>query len=338
MHANDREAIEALSAGHVGAAVGLADTRTGDTICSSAHPIALASIEFPAPVVDLAVKAESTEDRTKLATALHRLADEDPTFVVRSDQETGEVIISGMGELHLEIIVDRLQREFGVAVDSGRPQVAYRETIVAAVDHEHRLVKQTGGRGQFAHIVFRIEPSGPGEGFQFEDRITGGAIAREYLAAIERGIVDAMLKGPYAGFPMVDVRVVVYDGSMHEVDSSEQAFRSCGRAGFLEACHHAGLQLLEPVMNVEATAPGSHTGAITSSLGAKRGRIVEMQTRGDLAVVGALVPLSEMFGYASELRSLTSGRGSFTMQFEHYEAVPFSIAEKIVDERRAAQA
>ncbi len=337
MHANDRDPVNILRAGDVGAVVGLAETLTGHTLCSPEHPIELESIEFPAPVIGVAVRAESNDDRDKLSHALHRLAEEDPTFLVHSNQETGEVIISGMGELHLEIIIDRLRREFGVAVISGRPQVAYRETILAPVDHEYKHVKQTGGRGQYAHMVFRIEPTDPGSGFQMEDTVTGGKLSREYLAAIERGIVEEMAAGPYAGFPMVDIMVTIQDGSMHEVDSSEQAFRTCGRMGFREACLAAGLELLEPIMNVEVTAPEEYTGAITGNLCSKRGRIIGMESRANAMIAQALVPLAEMFGYASDVRNLTSGRGSFTMQFEHYEAVPYSIAENVVEERRAAR-
>jgi elongation factor G len=335
MHANDREAVDELRAGHVGAVVGLADTRTGDTICTREHPIVLESIEFPAPVIGVAVSPASRDDRDKLSKALQRLAEEDPTFIVKSNQETSEVVISGMGELHLEIILDRLRREFGVGVNSDKPQVAYRETILGPVEHEYRHVKQTGGRGQYAHMKFRIEPSDPGAGFQFEDTITGGKITKEYLHAIERGIVEEMTQGPYAGVPMVDVSVTVFDGSMHEVDSSEQAFRACGKMGFREACRKAGLQLLEPLMSVEVTAPEEYTGAITGSLCSKRGRIQGMDTRGGATVLQGFVPLAEMFGYASELRNVTSGRGTFTMHFEHYQAVPFSIAEDIVEKLRS---
>jgi len=333
MHANDRESIDVLYPGHVGAAIGLSDTRTGDTLCSREHPILLETIEFPTPVIGVAVTPAKREDRDKLGNALHRLADEDPTFVVRSDPETHEVVISGMGELHLEIIVDRLRREFGVAVASGRPQVAYRETILDIVEHEYRHVKQTGGRGQYAHMVLQIEPTPPGSGFQFEDRITGGKISREYLAAIERGVLETIAKGPFAGFPMVNIKVTVLDGSMHEVDSSEQAFRTCGKLGFREASLKAGLELLEPVVSVEVTAPEEFTGPITGSLCSKRGRIVGMSTKSGAVALGAIVPLSEMFGYATELRSLTSGRGVFTMEFERYETVPYAIAEQIVEER-----
>jgi elongation factor G len=335
MHANDREAVERLGAGNVGAVVGLADTKTGDTLCSSQHPIVLESIEFPAPVIGVAVSPGSRDDRDKLAKALYRLAEEDPTFIVKSNQETGEVVISGMGELHLEIILDRLRREFGVAVNSDTPQVAYRETILGPAEHEYRHVKQTGGRGQYAHMKIRLEPGDPGEGFQYQDEITGGKITREYLNAIERGIVDAMAEGPYAGVPMVDIRVTVLDGSMHEVDSSEQAFRTCGKMGFREACHKAGLQLLEPLMSVEVTAPEEYTGAITGSLCSKRGRIQGMDTRAGATILHAFVPLAEMFGYASELRNLTSGRGTFTMHFEHYQTVQFYLAEEIVETLRS---
>jgi len=280
------------------------------------------------------VAPTSGEDRDKLAKALHRLAEEDPTFVVRSNVETGEVIISGMGELHLEIIIDRLHREFNVKAIVGTPQVAYRETIIGSIDHEYRHVKQTGGRGQYAHMVFRVEPSEPGAGLQFDDQIKGGKISREFLRAIERGIIGAMAKGPYAGFPMVDIKVVVYDGSMHEVDSSEQAFRTCGANGFREACKKAGLQLLEPTMSVEVTAPEDYTGAVSGSVAGKRGKIIAIDTKRNATIVRALVPLGEMFGYASELRNITSGRGNFTMHFEHYEAVPYALSEEIVAARR----
>jgi elongation factor G len=337
MHANDRQAIETLSTGQVGAVLGLSETQTGDTLCGEEHPILLESIEFPAPVISVAITPSSRDDRDKLGVALQRLAEEDPTFLVRSDAETGETVISGMGELHLEIIVDRLRREFGAAVNAARPQVAYRETILGTVEREYRHVKQTGGRGQYAHAVFQVEPVEPGTGFQFEDTITGGRISREFLAALERGVVDAMQEGPYAGFPMVDVRVTITDGSMHEVDSSEQAFRTCGRMGFREACLEAGLELLEPVMAVEVTVPEDKVGAITGSLCGKRGRILGMDTRAGATVLRGRVPLAEMFGYASEIRSLTSGRGTFTMHFERYEAVPFSLAEAIVQARRDAQ-
>ncbi len=334
MHAADREAIDELCAGDVGAVVGLSETRTGDTICSEKHPVILESIEFPTPVIGMAVTPESRVDRDNLSKALMRLAEEDPTFTVATDEETGDVIISGMGELHLEIIVDRLRREFNVNTTVGTPQVAYRETVVSSIEHDEKLVKQTGGHGQYAHIKIRVEPGEPGSGFQFENKVVGGRIPREYIPAVERGIIDAMAEGPYAGFPMVDVSVTLFDGSSHDVDSSEMAFRTCASHGFKSACRSAGLELLEPIMSVEVTANEDCTGAITGSLCSKRGRIIDMETRGKTGITRARVPLAEMFGYSSELRNATSGRGEFSMHFERYEAVPFSIAEEIVEARR----
>jgi elongation factor G len=334
MHANRRQPVKVFQTGDVGAVVGLADTFTGDTLCSEEHPIVLESIEFPAPVIGVAVTPDSRADRDKLARALSRLAEEDPTFTVSMNEETHEVIISGMGELHLDIIIDRLLREFTVKVNAGKPQVAYRETIIGTVEHEHKHVKQTGGHGQYAHVVFWIEPGDPGAGLQFENKVVGGRIPREYIPAVKRGIVEAMEKGPWAGFPMVDVKVTLLDGSAHEVDSSEHAFRTCSTTGFRDACKKAGLQLLEPIMSVEVTAPGDYIGAITGSLAGKRGKIVHLEARGEESVLTGLVPLEEMFGYASDLRTLTSGRGTFTMHFERYEAMPFSIAEKVVEERK----
>ncbi len=338
MHADNRLAIDELHAGEVGAVVGLGETRTGDTICTEKHPVVLESIEFPVPVIGLAVTPDSRADRDNLSKALIRLAEEDPTFTVASNEETGDVVISGMGELHLEIIVDRLKREFNVSTKVGKPQVAYRETVVGTVEHEYKHVKQTGGHGQYAHVKFEVRPAEPGSGLHFENRVTGGRIPREYIPAVERGVVDAMAEGPYAGFPMVDVFVVLLDGSAHDVDSSEMAFRTCGRQAFRDACRKAGLELLEPVMSVEVTAPEDYTGAITGSLCSKRGHIIDMETRGKTSIIRARVPLGEMFGYSSDLRNNTSGRGEFTMHFEHYEAVPFALAEEIVKARREAKA
>ena len=337
MHANKQQAIKELHAGGVGAVVGLSETRTGDTICSREHPIVLETIEFPAPVISVAVTPESRIDREKLSRSLSRLAEEDPTFIVKTDRESGEFIISGMGELHIEIIIDRLLREFQVNVSVGQPQVAYRETIIRPIEHEKKHVKQTGGHGQYAHIKFRLEPGRPGSGFQFEDEVKGGRIPREYIPAIERGFIDAMAEGPYAGFPMVDIQATVYDGSSHEVDSSENAFRSCARSAFRDGCRRAGLQLLEPIMSVEITAPEEYIGAVSGSLCSKRGKIIGMETRGKTSLLTGQVPLARMFGYATELRTITSGRGNFTMHFEHYQAVPFVLAEEIVSERRERQ-
>ncbi len=338
MHADRREPVEALHAGEVGAAVGLTETFTGDTLSALDHPIVLAPIEFPAPVIDLAVAPVRREVGDRLARGLADLAAEDPTFIVRHNAETGDVVLSGMGELHLEIIVDRLKREFGAEVTTGQPQVAYRETITGTVEHEGKLVKQTGGHGQFAHVVLLVEPAEPGAGFEFESRVVGGRVPREYVPAIERGVVEAMVEGPYARFPVVDVRVALLDGSAHEVDSSEQAFRTCAAATFRDACRRAGMQLLEPVMDIEVTVPEADLGAVLGSLAARRGRILALEPRGKLQVVHAEVPLAMMFGYTTELRSLTSGRGDVTMQFARYEAVPHSLAEEIVAQRRERNA
>ncbi len=333
MHANKRHAIDELHAGEVGAAIGLTDTYTGDTICEPQNPIILESIEFPAPVIDVAVSPQSTTDAEKLNKALVRLAEEDPTFVVKTNSETGDVVISGMGELHIEVILDRILKEFNVEVEVGKPQVAYRETIIGTVQYEHRHIKQTGGHGQYAHIKIEVAPGEPGSGLQFENKVKGGQIPSKFIPAIERGIVDAMAEGPYAGFPMVDVRVLLLDGSVHEVDSSDYAFRTCAAVGFREACKKAGLELLEPVMVVEVSTMEEYVGAVTASLCARRGKIVQMDTRGPACVIRARVPLAEMFGYSTELRSVTSGRGKFTMHFDRYEAVPSSLAEKILEDR-----
>ena len=334
MHADKQLALKELQAGEVGAIVGLADTVTGDTICDQKHPIVLENIEFPAPVLEVAIAPESAGDQEKLGKALRRLADEDPTFMVKNNAETGELIISGMGELHLEIILDRLRREFNLEVNSSPPQVSYRETILRAVKQEHKHIKQTGGHGQYAHVIFRLEPGQPGTGLQFENEVRGGRIPREYIPAIERGVIEAMTEGPYAGFPMVDILVRLLDGSAHEVDSSEQAFRTCGRMGFRAGCRKAGLQLLEPIMSMEVTAPDEYIGAITASICSQRGQITQVQSRERNSILRGLVPLASMFGYVTRLRSMTSGRGEFTMRFEHYAAVPFQIAEKIAEERR----
>jgi elongation factor G len=333
MNANERRAVETLRAGDVGAVVGLAETRTGDTLCTEEHSIVLGSIEFPRPVMDLAIAPETEGDRDKLAKGLSRLADEDPTFLVSSDSETDEVILSGMGELHLEIVVDRLRREFGVGVKVGAPRVAYRETIVGPAVHEQRLVKQTGGRGQYAHVVLRVEPGLPGSGVTFESEVTGGRIPREFVAATERGVRDAAIVGPFGGYPVADVKVVVFDGSTHEVDSSDMAFRQCGAAAFREACRKAGMRLVEPVMAVEVSVPAEDTGLVTGGLCAKRGRILELLPKGRTSTVRAEVPLAEMFGYSSELRGLTGGRGEFSMEFVRYAPVPALVAEKILKEQ-----
>jgi len=333
MHANKRERVGSLYAGDVGAVVGLTDTYTGDTICSEDDPIMLEAIDFPAPVIGVSVTPKSRVQRDKMAHALARLAEEDPTFTVTHDEETKEMIISGMGELHLDIIIDRLSREFGVKVQSGRPQVAYRETIIGSAKYEYKHVKQTGGHGQYAHVCLEVEPGDASSGLEFINKVMGGRIPSEYIPAIKRGVIDAMVKGPFAEFPMVDMKVTVYDGSYHDVDSSEQAFRTCGRTTFQEACRKAGMELIEPVMEVEVVSPSEYTGVVTSSLCGKRGKIVALDSKGNMTVLRARVPLEEMFGYASEIRTITSGMGNFTMHFDRYEAVPHIIAETIIAEK-----
>ncbi|MHC4874068.1 MAG: elongation factor G, partial [Planctomycetota bacterium] len=330
MHANRQEMVNELYSGEIGGVVGLSDTVTGDTVCCEEEPIVLEAIEFPAPVISVAVHPESKADRDKLSKALIKLAEEDPTFVISTDQETEDTIISGMGELHLEIIIDRLKREFDVGVTVGAPQVAYRETITTAVDHVEKYKKQSGGRGQYAHIDFTIEPLDPGKGFEFVNKVTGGNIPREYIPAIEKGVIDAMQKGVWAGYPVVDLKFTLNDGSYHEVDSSELAFRTCASMAFKSAFMKGNPELLEPIMILNIVTPEDYTGGITGNVCGKRGRIQGMDMQGNAQLVKAYCPLGNLFGYASELRNMSQGRANFTMQFEHYEAVPFSIAEEII--------
>ena len=334
MHANKQEAVDALYSGEIGAVIGLSETSTGDTICCEEDPIILEAIEFPSPVLSVAVKSAKGTDSEKLSAALARLADEDPTFIVTTDRETEDTIISGMGELHLEVILDRLRREYSVGVESGSPQVAYRETVTATIEVNEKYAKQSGGRGQFAHIVFTLEPLNPGLGFEFINAIKGGNIPKEYIPAIEKGIIETMSSGVWAGFPVVDVRVTLTDGKHHEVDSSERAFRTCASIAFKRAFLRANPQLLEPVMSINVISPEEYSGSITGMLCSKRGRILGMDTQGNAKVVKAIVPLANMFGFASELRNMTQGRGIFTMHFEHYEAVPFSIAEEVIEKKK----
>lgn len=335
MHANHQEIVERLYAGEIGAAIGLPDTVTGDTLCAEDQPVVLEAIDFPAPVISVAVKPQSRGDRDKLMTALTKLAEEDPTFTVRVDKETEDTIISGMGELHLDIIVDRLRREFNVAVDSSAPEVAYRETCTRAVEHEERYRKQTGGHGQYAHVIIRLEPQEPGVGYEFVNEVKGGNIPKEYIPAIEKGIKDAMEEGPKAGYPVVDVKVTLLDGSYHEVDSSEMAFRLCGSMAFKAAFLKGNPQLLEPVMRLAITTPPDYSGSVTGNLSSRRGRVMGMEAMGEKAqVVKALAPLSNLFGYTSELRNMTQGRAGFNMQFEFYEPVPTAIAEEVIAKRK----
>ncbi len=334
MHANRQEALDEAHAGDIVGIVGLGDTKTGDTLCDKDHPIHLEAIEFPAPVISISIKPNAQVDSEKLGEALIRLADEDPTFIVNYDQETSETIISGMGELHLEIIVDRIKREFNVQADVGRPEVAYRETATRRVEGAYKHVKQSGGRGQFGHVVLVLEPLNPGEGFEFVNKIVGGRIPAEFIPSVEKGVVKAMTSGPYAGYPVVDMRVELVDGSYHDVDSSDFAFQEAGRAGFKEMFLKAHPELLEPVMSVKAVTPEDFMGPVSSSICQRRGRIESMDTVKGSKLVRGMVPLSEMFGYSNTLRTLTQGRASFSMHFEHYEAVPFALAEQIVKKRR----
>jgi elongation factor G len=334
MHANRQEAVEEALCGDIVAAVGLADTRTGDTLCCQDNPIVLESIEFPAPVMSVSIRPDSSVDGDRMSGALHHLADEDPTFLVAFDDETKETILSGMGELHLEVLVERMRREYGVAAAVGRPEVAYRETGTAAVEGVYRHVKQTGGRGQFAHVRLRIEPQDAGRGFSFVNEVVGGRIPAEYIPAVEKGVIRAMRSGPFAGYPVVDMKVTVCDGSYHEVDSSDFAFAEAGRVCFRELFLKSHPELLEPVMSVEVIAPDEYMGAVSGSVCQRRGRIEAMDEQGEYRAIRGMVPLSEMFGYANTVRTLTQGRGSFTMQFEHYEAVPYALAEEIVKKRR----
>lgn len=329
MHANHREEVDQVYSGDIAAIVGLKDTSTGDSLADEKHPILLESLEFPEPVINLAVEPKSKADQDKLGLALQRLAEEDPTFKVYTDEETGQTIIAGMGELHLEIIVDRLLREFKVEANIGKPQVAYRETITKAVTAEGKFVRQSGGRGQYGHVVLEVEPNEPGAGFQFENKIVGGVVPREYIAPVEAGIKEAMLTGVVAGFPVVDVKVAIVDGSYHEVDSSEMAFKIAGSIGFKEACHKADPVLLEPMMRLEVVTPDEFLGDVMGDINSRRGKIEGMEQRGNTQVVKAHVPLAEMFGYATSLRSLTQGRAQHTMTFSHYEQVPSSLAEEI---------
>ena len=334
MHANRRDAVDDASCGDIVAIVGLGDTRTGDTICSKEHKIILESIEFPAPVMSISIVPESRTDSDKMGQALHDLADEDPTFMVGFDDETKETIISGMGELHLEVLVERLRREFGVQAKVGRPEVAYRETATSRVEGQYKHVKQSGGRGQFGHVHLRLDPVAPGEGFGFINEVKGGNIPSEYIPAVEKGVIKAMVSGPYAGYPVVDMHVTVYDGSYHEVDSSEFAFIEAARVCFRDLFMKAGPELLEPVMSLEVTCPEEFMGSISGTICSRRGRIESMDERGGSKVVRGMVPLNEMFGFSNTIRSLSQGRGNFTMHFERYEAVPFSIAEDIIKKRR----
>jgi elongation factor G len=329
MHANKREEIKEVYAGDIAAAVGLRTATTGDTLCDETHPIILESIEFPEPVISIAIEPKSKADQEKLGLSLQKLATEDPSFRVRTDQETGQTIISGMGELHLEIIVDRLLREFSVGANVGKPQVAYKETIRKTAEREGKFIRQTGGRGQYGHVFLRVEPQQPGSGFEFVDAIKGGSIPREYIPAVEKGVKEAMENGALAGYPIVDVKATLLDGSYHDVDSSEIAFKIAGSMAFKDAVSKASPVLLEPIMAVEVVVPDEFMGEVIGDINARRGKVLGMDSRPAAQVIEARVPLAEMFGYATDLRSMTQGRATYTMQFSHYEPVPATISEEI---------
>jgi elongation factor G len=331
MHANKREDIQEIRAGDICAAVGLRTVSTGDTICDDEAPVMLESIDFPTPVIQLAVEPRTKADQEKLGMAIQKLAQEDPTFRVNTDNETGQTILSGMGELHLEIIVDRMLREFGVAANVGKPQVAYRETIRKNSQAEGRFVRQTGGHGQYGHVKIRIAPLPAGAGFEFVNEVFGGTVPKEYIKPAEAGIREALEGGVLAGYPMSDVKVTLYDGSYHDVDSSEMAFKIAGSMALKEAARRAKPVLLEPIMAVEVVVPEEYMGDVIGDLNSRRGRIEGMELRGTTQIVKSMAPLSEMFGYATSLRSRTQGRGSFTMHFGKYEEVPGALAEEIVN-------
>jgi elongation factor G len=333
MHANHREEVEEINAGDIGAIVGLKNTTTGDSLVDPAHPIVLERITFPEPVITIRIEPKTKVDQEKMGIALHRLAEEDPTFRVSGDPDTGETLIAGMGELHLEIIVDRMKREFNVEANVGRPQVAYKETIKGKADAEGKYIRQSGGKGQYGHVKIRIEPMERGKGYEFVDEIKGGSIPQEFIAPVEKGLEEAIAKGVLAGYPMTDLKVTLYDGSYHDVDSSEFAFKIAASMALQEAARQAKVVLLEPIMKVQAIAPDSFLGDVTGDLSARRAKITAMGERGMARVVEADVPLAEMFGYVTNLRSMTQGRGSFTMEFSHYDEVPTNVATAVIEGR-----
>jgi elongation factor G len=335
MHANHREDIDEVYAGDIAAMVGPKNSYTGDTICDPDHPIVLESIRFPEPVVELAIEPKTKADQDKMAIALNRLSEEDPTFRVYTDQETGQTIIKGMGELHLEVIVDRMRREYKVEANQGKPQVSYRETLTQPVDIETRFVRQTGGKGQYAHVKIKFEPNAPGSGFEFTNAIVGGVIPKEYIPAVEQGLKEAMQTGVIAGYPVVDLKATLYDGSYHEVDSSEMAFKIAASMALKDGVRKGRPQLLEPIMKVETTTPEDFLGTVLGDLNSRRGRVEGMEARGNAQVVRAYVPLATMFGYTTDLRSATQGRATSSMEFDHYEPLPDALAKEIIEKRSA---
>jgi elongation factor G len=331
MHSNNREEVKSVSAGDIAAAVGLKNTATGDTLCDEEKPILLESMDFPEPVIDVAIEPKSKVDEEKLGVALNRLAEEDPTFRVRTDEETNQTIIAGMGELHLEILVERMKREFNVQANVGKPQVAYKETVKKTQEAESKYIRQTGGRGQYGHVVLTVEPQESGKGYEFVNKIVGGVIPKEYIPAIDKGVKEAMTSGTLAGYPVVDVKVTVIDGSFHEVDSSELAFKIAGSMAFKEACKRASPIILEPIMKAEVIVPEEYMGDVIGDLNSRRGKIADMESKNKIQHIKANVPLGEMFGYSTSLRSLTQGRGNYNMEPSHYEEVPKQIADKILE-------
>ncbi len=330
MHANHREEVKEVAAGDIAAIIGLKNTITGNTLCDESRPVMLEAITFPEPVIKIAVEPKTKTDQEKMGMALQKLAEEDPTFRVETDEETNQTLISGMGELHLDVIVDRMKREFKVEANIGKPQVSYRETIKSTAEAEGKYIKQSGGRGQYGHCWLRVEPQEEGKGFEFVDEIKGGVIPKEYIPAIEKGVKEAMDQGVLAGYPMVDIKATVYDGSYHEVDSSEAAFKMAAILGFKEACRRAQATILEPIMKVEVTTPEEYMGNIVGDLNSRRGQIDKMYDRGNVKVIDSRVPLAEMFGYATELRSMSQGRASYAMEFLHYREVPKNIMEDLM--------
>jgi elongation factor G len=330
MHANKREELKEVSAGDIAAVVGLKHTLTGDTLCDDKQPIILEIMEFPEPVMSVAIEPKTKADQEKLSQSLAKLTQEDPSFRVSFNEETNQTIISGMGELHLEIIVDRLLREFKVGASVGKPQVAYKETIRNSSKAEGKFIKQTGGRGQYGHVYIEIEPLEPGKGFEFENKVVGGTIPREYIPAVEKGIRESADRGILAGYPVVDIKARLYDGSYHDVDSSEMAFKIAGSMAFKEATKNAKPVLLEPVMSLEIVTPEEYMGDVIGDLNSRRGRIINIEKRGNVQVIKGQAPLAEMFGYATDLRSKTQGRATYTMQFSHYNEVPKGVSEGII--------
>ena len=330
MHANHRNEIKEVYAGDIAAAVGLKDVTTGETLCSEKEPVVLERMEFPEPVISIAVEPKTKADQEKMGIALQKLAQEDPSFRVRTDEESGQTIISGMGELHLEIIVDRMRREFKVETSTGRPEVAYRETIRASVEQEGKYIRQTGGRGQYGHVWLRVEPQAAGKGYEFVNAIVGGVIPREYIPAVDKGIQEQVQNGVVAGYPVVDVKVTLFDGSYHDVDSSEIAFKIAGSQAFKEAVRRASPVLLEPVMKVEVVTPEDFMGSVIGDLNRRRGIIQGMEEAPGGRVVRAEVPLAEMFGYATDLRSMSEGRATYTMEFSRYAEAPAHVAQAII--------